>query len=81
MIIDFHPHELGFNYDPEYDEYSCPFGTGTLVLWEKGKYDLWELSFVGGDDYQYFIKKGSYGEVLESLKIFIRDKKIEMLLS
>ena len=71
---------LGFKYNGEFDEFSVPFGDGMLIIWEKESFSLWELSYVDKEDNQFFIKKGTYEEIFESLKIFIRDKKIDDLL-
>jgi hypothetical protein len=75
------PEEHGLKYDQTLDEYSMPFEDGIIIIWEKVKADLWELSYVDSDEYQFFLKKGTQEEVEDTLKSFIRDKKIDTILS
>ena len=74
------PLEHGLKYDSNLDEYSMPFEDGTIVIWEKSKHDLWELSYVDSDEYQFFLKKGTQEQIEDRLKSFIRDKKIDRIL-
>lgn len=80
MIIDSAPFPLkhGFTYNEDFDEFNKPHNDGIIIIWEKrGK---WELSYTDGNDYQYFLGKGTEEDIERMLVVFTRDSKIDTIL-
>ena len=77
------PANLNFMYDDDNEEWIRRIDKGLLILYRKlNSYYTWCLSYVDDDDYQYFlIESDIEEEIMNKLKIIIRDSKINELLS
>jgi hypothetical protein len=81
--MDDFPKDWGFMYDGDQDEWIRKVNSGLLILYKKlTSYSTWSLSYVDNEDYQHYIlESDDKVEIINQFKIFIRDSKIDEILS
>ena len=81
MNLEF-PYIIGFTYFEEYDEWRMKTIEGDLILWEKpGRKGFWVLSYHDKEDYLHKITNGYSNDILNDIKAFSRDVKLQELLN
>jgi hypothetical protein len=75
------PEKYGFSYNEDLDEWEKITFDGKIIIWKVIDSSKYQISFVDEEDYLYPFIKGDEEQVIECLKAFDRDRKLNELLN